>query len=160
MSGILKNYDLAITAGGMTLLELACVGIPSLIICGERFEIETAKLLEKYGFGKNLGFGKNVSTKKLNSEISAIINDFNTRKSMKLCGQKLIDGNGCHIGFFSNSNFSVGKLKSIKEILNSQRKFEEKIFSWFVKIFCMKFPEDIFDFSLFLKQKHRLQNFI
>ena len=79
---------------GMTLLELACVGIPSLIICGERFEIETAKLLEKYGFGKNLGFGKNVSTKKLNSEISAIINDFNTRKSMKLCGQKLIDGNG------------------------------------------------------------------
>ena len=44
--------------------------------------------------GKNLGFGKNVSTKKLNSEISAIINDFNTRKSMKLCGQKLIDGNG------------------------------------------------------------------
>ena len=94
MPGILKNYDLAITAGGMTLLELACVGLPSLIICGERFEIETAKLLEKYGFGKNLGFGKNVSTKKLNSEISAIINDFNTRKSMKLCGQNLIDGNG------------------------------------------------------------------
>ena len=94
MSTILKNYDLAITAGGMTLLELACIGLPSLIICGERFEIETAKLLEKHGFGKNLGFGKNVSTKKLNLEINTIINNFNKRKSMKLCGQTLIDGNG------------------------------------------------------------------
>ena len=39
LSKILKKYDLAITAGGMTSLELACVGIPSIIICGEKFEI-------------------------------------------------------------------------------------------------------------------------
>ena len=47
LAPIFKKFDLAVTAGGMTLLELACVGLPCLIICGEKFEEETANLLEK-----------------------------------------------------------------------------------------------------------------
>ena len=63
------NIDLALTAGGITLLELACVGVPCLIICGKKFEIETANLLEKNNFGINLGFGKNLSLTKIAKNI-------------------------------------------------------------------------------------------
>lgn len=94
MSSLLKKHDLAITAAGMTSVELACVGIPSLMICGEKFEIETAKLLEKNKFGKNLGFGKNLSRKEISYHVDTLINDFNKRKEMKKYGQKLIDGKG------------------------------------------------------------------
>jgi len=94
LNRLLKKYDLAITAGGMTLLELACVGVPSLIICGEKFEIETAKLLEKNNFGKNLGFGKNLSTKQISYHINYLANDYKKRKEMKKYGQKLLDGKG------------------------------------------------------------------
>ena len=94
LSKILKKYDLAITAGGMTSLELACVGIPSIIICGEKFEIETAKLLEKNKCGINLGFGKNISSKQISEYVNNLILNFEQRKQMKKQGQKLIDGNG------------------------------------------------------------------
>jgi len=94
LSPILKKFDLAITAGGMTLLELAYVGVPSLIICGEKFEVETANLLEKNNFGKNLGFGKNLSTTKIAKNIELISQNLTQRKKMKLNGQKIIDGNG------------------------------------------------------------------
>lgn len=36
----------------MTGLELAYIGIPTIFITAEKFELETAKLLEKHGFGK------------------------------------------------------------------------------------------------------------
>ena len=64
MSRIMKKNDIAVTAGGMTSLELCHLGIPSVIVCGESFENETAALLESNGFGINLGYRKNPSKKK------------------------------------------------------------------------------------------------
>lgn len=94
MHDVMKNHDLAITAAGNTLLELACIGVPSVIVCGERFEIETAKIMERYHFGINLGFGKNVSIKKISHEVNNLILNYNLRLSMSSNGKKLVDGNG------------------------------------------------------------------
>jgi len=94
LSSIFKKFDLAVTAGGMTLLELACVGLPCLIICGEKFEVETANLLEKNNFGKNLGFGEKLSSRKIAKNIELISKNFKQRQKMKLYGQKLVDGKG------------------------------------------------------------------
>lgn len=94
MSRIFKKQDIAITAGGMTLLELACVGTPSIIVCGEKFEVETAKLLERHGFGINLGFGNKVTQKTIAKSVDNLIKNHNIRNRMKLRGQKIIDGNG------------------------------------------------------------------
>ena len=94
LSPILKKFDLALTAGGMTLLELACVGVPCLIICGEKFEIETANLLEKNNFGINLGFGKNLSLTKIAKNIESISVNLTQRKKMRISGQMIIDGEG------------------------------------------------------------------
>ena len=94
MYDVMKNHDLAVTAAGNTLLELACIGVPSVIVCGERFEIETAKIMERNHFGINLGFGKDVSIKKISNEVNNLILNYNLRLKMSSNGKKLVDGNG------------------------------------------------------------------
>ena len=94
MGSFLKNFDLAITAGGMTLLELAYLGIPSVIICGEKFENETAKKMEILGYGINLGFGKTVSKNKIYNTTKSLIADYSLRKKMNNNGKRIIDGKG------------------------------------------------------------------
>ena len=90
----MRKSDLAITAAGNTLLELAHLGVPSLIICAEKFELETANLLQRQGFGKNLGFGKNIKSAKIFSELIDIMNNYQLRKNMNIIGPKLVDGKG------------------------------------------------------------------
>jgi len=84
MSKIMMGHDIAITAGGITLLELAGLGIPSIIICGEKFETETATYFSKNGFGLNLGFGKNITKKKIREATNELINNYQLRMSMNI----------------------------------------------------------------------------
>ena len=112
LAPIVKNHDIAITAGGMTLLELACVGIPSLIVCGEKFEIETANLMQKNNFGINLGFGKNLKKRKISNNLQFLAENYALRKKMRISGQNLIDAKGVirvkdfiYKNFCNNSKF-------------------------------------------------------
>ena len=90
----LARHDIAITGGGMTLLELSKLGIPSIIICTEKFETETASLLSKSGFGINLGYYEKLSNQKIKNAISRLIQDYKLRTEMNSIGPKIIDGNG------------------------------------------------------------------
>ena len=94
MSSEMLKHDLAITAGGMTLLELSRTGIPSIIICGEKLEEETAILMEKKGFGINLGFSKNISKDNVADKTQFLIKNYPLRKKMNNVGPKLVDGKG------------------------------------------------------------------
>jgi spore coat polysaccharide biosynthesis protein SpsF len=94
MHKVMSSHDMAITAGGMTLLELAYLGIPSIIVCGEKFEEETASKISTMGFGINLGFGEKVSTKQIAQKIDLLMHNFQNRKKMNNLGRQIIDGNG------------------------------------------------------------------
>jgi len=94
MPSIMAKHDIAITGGGITLLELCCVGIPSLIVCGAQFENETANLLQKKGFGINLGFGNQLPEKKIAWYTKRLLSNYNKRKKMNKIGRALIDGKG------------------------------------------------------------------
>jgi spore coat polysaccharide biosynthesis predicted glycosyltransferase SpsG len=94
ISMLMHHSDLAITAGGNTLLELAYLGIPSIVVCAEKFEIETAKLMQKKNFGINLGFGRNLSSSKIQSCLITMIDDYKLRKKMNKTGPLLVDGKG------------------------------------------------------------------
>jgi spore coat polysaccharide biosynthesis predicted glycosyltransferase SpsG len=94
MSSLMQKADLAVTAGGNTLLELACLGIPSLVVCGEKFEEETAILLEKKDFCINTGFGGQLTSSKIHYYLTKIITDYALRKKMHKIGPKLVDGKG------------------------------------------------------------------
>ena len=94
MGSLMSKHDIAITGGGMTMLELSYLGIPSIIICGENFENETATLMKKMGFGINLGYNPKLSEKQIASSTSELINNYITRKNMNTHGKKIIDGKG------------------------------------------------------------------
>jgi spore coat polysaccharide biosynthesis predicted glycosyltransferase SpsG len=95
MAELMWKADLAITAGGITMVELACVGTPSLAICGDWFEVETAARLEKAGAVLNLGFGGNLDYTRLPASVDALAEDAEMRSTMSRCGQQLVDGKGC-----------------------------------------------------------------
>ena len=94
MADLMWAADLAITAGGLTMFELACVGTPSLVVCGERFEVESAERLERAGAGRCLGFGGDLEAGRLSGAVEALARDPASRQAMSDRGKQLIDGHG------------------------------------------------------------------
>ena len=71
----------ALTAGNSWSLELACVGVPQLVVVQSEAHWPTAQRLEEEGAATCLGWHANVSAQTL-------------RQAMARCGRKLIDGRG------------------------------------------------------------------
>lgn len=94
LSELFLKTDVAVSAAGNTLFELACLGVPSVVVCGELFEVDTAKRLENEGFGVNLGFGAEVKGKDILQAVMRLIDGFDLRLKMTEIGRDLIDGQG------------------------------------------------------------------
>jgi UDP-2,4-diacetamido-2,4,6-trideoxy-beta-L-altropyranose hydrolase len=91
MAKLFTEQDLVLTSSGVTIYELACLGVPCLIFPASKIQNITAKQMTKNGFGKNMGLRK-----KYNSNILNVIDTikFDLQKSMYLHGRKNIDGKG------------------------------------------------------------------
>jgi len=94
MASLIAKADTVVCSGGNTLYEVARVGVPAIILCGEPFEEETAKRMEEKGFGVNLGFDRNIETKRISKAVNDIIADYKLRLRMSKKGKKLVDGKG------------------------------------------------------------------
>jgi CMP-N-acetylneuraminic acid synthetase/spore coat polysaccharide biosynthesis predicted glycosyltransferase SpsG len=81
VSAYMKNADIAITSQGRTIYELACMGVPSVVMAQNEREQshEFADLCNGY---INLGMGKNVDEKTLFSTLDWLIHTPNVRKQM------------------------------------------------------------------------------
>jgi spore coat polysaccharide biosynthesis predicted glycosyltransferase SpsG len=95
MAELMGRADLAITAGGLTMFELACVGTPSVVICAERFEVETAARLERAGAVVSLGFGEDLNYDRVPSAVEELAGNPERRRQMSARGKALVDGRGC-----------------------------------------------------------------
>lgn len=94
MPKLMSKHDMAITGGGVTLLELCSLGIPSLVVSGAPFENETALMIQRKGFGTSLGYGGKLSQRKISTVTKRLLADYYKRKSMNKIGRSLIDGKG------------------------------------------------------------------
>ncbi|MBM7557279.1 spore coat polysaccharide biosynthesis predicted glycosyltransferase SpsG [Halanaerobacter jeridensis] len=94
MSELMLNNDLAISAGGSTLYELAATGTPTITLLQAENQVKVAEAMEEKGAIINLGFGHMISKSKLKDNIEKVINDFALRKEMSQQGQKIVDGQG------------------------------------------------------------------
>jgi len=91
---LMQRSDLTVTAGGNTMFELACVGVPGVVLCGEEFEEETADRMQRYGIVESLGFGSRVSPEEIYKRVRLLMEDKSRRSEMSRRGQELIDGRG------------------------------------------------------------------
>src|SRR5262249_23127228 len=90
----ISRCHLAITAGNSWSLELACVGIPQLVVVQSEVHWPTAQRLEDEGAATCLGWHANVSAGTVRQAVASLLSGPMERQSMSRAGRKLIDGRG------------------------------------------------------------------
>lgn len=86
--------DLAMASAGVTMFELACCGVPTIIIpYDEDQEKNTYQFLER-NLIINLGISDYVAQKKISNVVNNIINNYEARERMSRESQKFVDGQG------------------------------------------------------------------
>ncbi|MGG1246187.1 PseG/SpsG family protein [Bacillus spizizenii] len=94
MAGMLKQADAAIVAGGISLYEAICIGVPCLVLSQVEHQTATAKTFAELGAALDLGLGELVSDETLTYQISRIISSYPLRLSLHKAGRPLVDGKG------------------------------------------------------------------
>ena len=89
------NMDLAVSAGGMTLFELLCLGVPTITTTQEIKELETIDDLTKNNLIINLGYFDITKKEQISSLISDLNRDYVKRLMLSTNSKKFMDGKGC-----------------------------------------------------------------
>ena len=89
---LFSKQDLIISSTGITIYELACLGIPTIMIPINSAQKQSAKIMEEKGFGKMIDSEK-LNLKKL-EQIYLKFDNLNYRKKMFKSGRRIIDGKG------------------------------------------------------------------
>jgi UDP-2,4-diacetamido-2,4,6-trideoxy-beta-L-altropyranose hydrolase len=90
----LGRCHFAISGGSGWSLELACIGVPQLVIVQAEAHWPTAQRLEEEGAATCLGWHENVSAGTIRQAIQNLLTDALDRQAMARCGRQLIDGRG------------------------------------------------------------------
>ncbi len=94
MAELFSRADLAITAGGGTLYEIARVGVPGIVISLVPHQERNAGFFEKEGCIINLGPGSAPFEKRLGERVRWLMKNSKLRSEMSRRGRKLVDGKG------------------------------------------------------------------
>jgi len=112
----MKNSDIAVTAGGQTVLELLKLGIPTIaVVVADNQKLQIKGFLEK-GAIFYAGDWKNKNL--MNEIVKSLkkLENFNIRKKNSIVGKKLIDGKGANRIFKIILNWLIKK-KTIKTVV-------------------------------------------
>jgi spore coat polysaccharide biosynthesis predicted glycosyltransferase SpsG len=84
----------ALTSGSGWSLELACLGVPQLVLVQNEAHSPTAQRLEEEGCAQCLGRFDQVTPQALRQAVANLLSDPLERQAMSRAGRKLIDGRG------------------------------------------------------------------
>jgi spore coat polysaccharide biosynthesis predicted glycosyltransferase SpsG len=84
----------AVTAGNLWSLELACIGLPQMLIVQNECFWPAAQRLEEEGAAVCLGWHESVSAQTVRQAVQNLLGDNLERQAMSRCGRQLIDGRG------------------------------------------------------------------
>jgi UDP-2,4-diacetamido-2,4,6-trideoxy-beta-L-altropyranose hydrolase len=94
VANLMMDSDIAISAGGSTLYELAACGTPVLAFIladNQRFLVEK---MAELGYVRNIGWYDQLEAKELVRQLHALIHHFTARAEMSRKGQNLVDAIG------------------------------------------------------------------
>jgi spore coat polysaccharide biosynthesis predicted glycosyltransferase SpsG len=86
--------DLAITAGGSTVWELAMLGVPSLIVAVATNQRPLASQLAAAGAALDMGWADDAASARVGRAVGDLVRDERQRASMVEAAQRLVDGYG------------------------------------------------------------------
>ncbi|MFO0849453.1 MAG: polysaccharide biosynthesis protein [Gemmataceae bacterium] len=90
----LVRAHVALSGGDAWSLELACVGIPQLVLATKPHHHLNGKRLDDEGAGTFLGTAADVTFEQLAEAVGIVLDDPMERLGMNRCGRNLIDGRG------------------------------------------------------------------
>ncbi len=94
ISSLMAQSNIALTSGGLTIWELACLGIPNIIISTSERERQHSLILEKMGQCYYLGHYDHVSHEQIAQAITRLMSERERRSLMSQKSKKLVDGLG------------------------------------------------------------------
>lgn len=94
IAAIMNKVDIAISGSGITALELACVGVPTILLELAENQRGNAESLERDAGFCFLGNFSNVNRNQIAETISGLKSDYTKRSLMMMHAQSLIDGKG------------------------------------------------------------------
>ena len=85
MSPLMKNSDFAISTFGQTAYELAFLGVPTIYLCHNQDDSESAAVLVNEGFGLSLGsiheYNPTTLIKAVKSHLTCMCSDYSSPSS-------------------------------------------------------------------------------
>ena len=109
MKQIMLESDIAISAGGQTLYELARVGVPTIGICIVENQLGNVKGWEKVGFLEYAGWYKKSNFMEELKRSLEYLEDASVRKSKSKVGKEFVDGKGsCRLVSTLKGNLNEG----------------------------------------------------
>lgn len=94
MPGLMEAADLAISAAGITLWELAYMGVPTLTVVLAENQKPLAQAAEALSISKNLGWAKDLDEGVLLELLGQLMRDDEALRSMSVAGIQAVDGVG------------------------------------------------------------------
>jgi len=94
VSEIMLRSDLAISAGGSTLYELAACGTPALTVILADNQEGIVHKLDELGYVMNLGWYNQLNADLVLEKLRELIGNLQRRRKMSAKGQRLVDGKG------------------------------------------------------------------
>jgi UDP-2,4-diacetamido-2,4,6-trideoxy-beta-L-altropyranose hydrolase len=94
MRDLLEWADVAVSAGGTTCWEMACMGVPNVILVLADNQEAVARSLHRAGISWDLGRANHLSGEQLAKHLRTILKDARARREMSLRGHSLVDGLG------------------------------------------------------------------
>lgn len=94
MAELMLKADLAISAAGSTLYELAACGVPTIALVQADNQVAMAESMDKAGCIVNLGWGDRVDLADMKHVIKTLTEDKINRQHMADAGQSMVDGLG------------------------------------------------------------------
>lgn len=94
MPSLLSAADLAISAAGSTLWELATLGVPMILGAQNDSEVGPGSALQAAGAGLYLGPLESVRPETVTAAVTRLAGDLDCRRGMREAGMRLVDGRG------------------------------------------------------------------
>jgi spore coat polysaccharide biosynthesis predicted glycosyltransferase SpsG len=94
MPRYMARADLAVSSGGITVWELAFMGVPTVVGAASPVEEKLVEGLRAHRLFRVLGRFAETSEERLRKVVQALILNKEERKQMKKLGPKIVDGHG------------------------------------------------------------------
>jgi len=87
--------DAAVVAGGLTMWEVCCLGVPAVAVCQPiDHQLELAERLAAAGAMATVGFGPEASDERIVEAVDRLLEDDALRRRLSAQGPRLVDGMG------------------------------------------------------------------